>query len=100
MSDFYEDLANEAAESDSGSEISEKEFRAMLRNKIYTLPRPYVTENDLVNRAVNIYQGPSHHDVMDRLRQDFRKPVLVLNWKVLLLIGSVLVTGAVLALVA
>ena len=82
----------------------------MLRNKVYTLPRPYVTEEDivgdyLISRSQHVYQGPSHHESMDNLRQDFRseryvRPLLVLRWKTLLVIGSVIFAGAVVALVA
>jgi hypothetical protein len=51
MSDFYEDLADEMGrpgiQPEDGDLISEKELKAMLRNKVYTLPRPYVTEEDM-----------------------------------------------------
>jgi hypothetical protein len=58
-----------------------------------------ITEDYIAGRSQNIYQGPSHHDTMDNLREDFRKPVLVLKWQALL-IAAVLFAGAVVTLVA
>ena len=86
----------------------EDDFSAHLlmeRERYPQKRKPLLTENDLVNRLQNVYQGPSHHDSMDNLRQDFRsehyvRPLLVLRWKTLLVIGSVLFAGAVVALVA
>jgi hypothetical protein len=122
--DFYEDLANEMANTDRYIQPDEEEeeqtmsklivhqfheedFSAHLlmdRERYPQKRKPLLTENDLVNRAVNIYQGPSHHDTMDNLRGDFRKdkyvrPLLVLRWKVLLVIGFVCFAGAVVTLV-
>jgi len=38
--------------------------------------RPLLTEEDLLNLSVNIYQGPSAHDMMDRRRASFRRSQL------------------------
>jgi hypothetical protein len=56
-----------------------------------------LTEDYLVGRSQHVYQGPSAHESMDNIREGFRP--LVLNWKALLVIGSVLFAGAVVTLV-
>jgi hypothetical protein len=55
-SDYNEDRAYEMGFCEEDEELlSEKEFAQMLRDR--TKPR-LVTEEDLVNRAPNIYQSP------------------------------------------
>jgi hypothetical protein len=54
MSDYNEDRAYEMGFVPEDEDIlTEKEFADILRDR-----RPLLTEEDIVNRAPNIYQGP------------------------------------------
>jgi hypothetical protein len=112
LSDFYEDLANEMANTNryiQPDEFEDEEEKPMAKIIVHQFSeferQEPLTEDYLVGRSQHVYQGPSHHDTMDNLRGDFRKdkyvrPLLVLRWKVLLVIGFVCFAGAVVALVA
>jgi hypothetical protein len=84
VNDYNEDRAYELGLADGDDVVSEKEFAEMLRDRA----RPkLVTEEDLVNRAPNIYQGPLRN-----------KPEGIPFWAALL--GCLLFVGSVVYLVS
>jgi hypothetical protein len=105
--DFYEDLANEMGDPtrtrylQPDEEEEEQTMSKLIVHQFREFKRePLLSEDYFIGRSQSIYQGPSHHENMDSLRETFRQPVIVVTWKTLLGIGLVLFAGAVVAMVA
>jgi hypothetical protein len=98
MSDFYEDLANEMGDptrtrylQPDEEETEGNSMGIIIEHQFRDTRQPLLTENDLLNRSVNIYQGPSAHDMMDRTRKHFR-PAIMPKW--FLITGLLLLAAA------